>query len=459
MKQIIYLSDTSSHIYTDNTTTKFKTYIDPVKFNYVDYIEPWVAVKSITVSLTPNLVSVADRVLGVRSSICSEPIIRSNYFDRILCTFTISESFYSEDTKTITISFKNLIYFPSTIESLSSAEFSLVDINSDTELKINNQTQESSPTIIVVCIKQQRMSASGKYPFNLILESNTESSLKMFPDNTDMSFRTVLPRRLEFSRKWYVTLKALHLSSKIFNFHNESDLWISIESYVHWGKMGGIRMVDDSHPSMDEKIVLPSSHYATEEDIVAALNKIFQEKNAPIRLSFNIPLSRFIFRYTGDKEFIGESPMQRYHYCLITLSHKLSYCLGYSSDLEKKEEGKVKSFQFFPSKKLKSARQTFKARNPPNLWFEFPKQICIECDIIEHMLIGNRLVRSLRCVNIIEEKDDGIMSFIFQEHDYCEVKEKSFDIIHIKITDINGRPLKCERNGNTLVHLLFLNKW
>ena len=49
-----------------------------------------------------------------------------------------------------------------------------------------------------------------KPPFSIVLESNNEKSNQHYPQNNTSSFTTILPRRIEFSRKWIVTLKAFH---------------------------------------------------------------------------------------------------------------------------------------------------------------------------------------------------------------------------------------------------------
>ena len=92
----------------------------------------------------------------------------------------------------------------------------------------------------------------------------------------------------------------------------------------------------------------------------------------------------------------------------------------------------------------------------PSIFTSFPKEICLNCNIVNQIVVGDKVMRCLSFVSTISKEQDEIMSFYMKTNDKSKLETKSFDSIHIKLTDINGELLQCENPSTpTLVNLLF----
>ena len=128
----------------------------------------------------------------------------------------------------------------------------------------------------------------------------------------------------------------------------------------------------------------------------------------------------------------------------VTFSPKLARLLGFSSRIS----DTIKTIKFT---KLK----TIEAEFPISLWDGWPTHICVQCDLAEKMIVGSKPMRTLRCINISEERENRIMSFSFAQNDFSQLAMTSFDSIHIRITDLEGKLLKANNSTETIVQLMF----
>jgi hypothetical protein len=63
--------------------------------------------------------------------------------------------------------------------------------------------------------------------FNIFLDSSDENSKKYYPQNNSADFTIKLPERLEFDKKWEVTLKSCFVSNDLYNIYKDS-CWIKV---------------------------------------------------------------------------------------------------------------------------------------------------------------------------------------------------------------------------------------
>ena len=86
-----------------------------------------------------------------------------------------------------------------------------------------------------------------------------------------------------------------------------------------------------------------------------------------------------------------------------------------------------------------------------------PKQLMISCNIIEYSLFAGEMKQILRIISLPENYGDTFFNFEFFTNEYLNLETKSFDKIRIRITDLQGVPIKLLGNLSTRLQILFLN--
>ena len=442
MKDIIFVSSVYNHIHSENSCMSFKSYIDRKNLAYLPQTAIEVGVKYITLTIPALLLDPSSpQVFALKSDISSVPVIRNNIYDTILCTFSIRDAFVSKDDKSISIYFKRPLFFLTTIENLCQASFQLINATSNEELKHVYSQPSFNSTVICMCVKQRTM--TEQQPFNMLLQSENPMSKMLYEDNNNMKFRIHLPKRLDLNKKWSVTLKSLHITNKIDNIQQSGDYWFqyNYEKYEK-GKRSTTNLVES--PQFN----LPVGYYATEVEIFKILNKICHQNENLIKL--------FLIAKGGKKYFVLQLvQLEDYNQdlvikCKVKMSPTLAKLMGFTKEIS----DEIKEIN------LRGNKHRYFGEFPIDLWSGQPRQICIQCDIVEKMLVGSKLMRNLRCINIFEEMNNQVMSFSFDQNDFSRVEMKSFDSLEIKITDMNGEIITSDNqfiNIETIVQLMFVN--
>ena len=457
-RKVLYLSNTCNDIHTKNTNTDFRTTLEQnTLINFPAYETLTVALTFMTITL-PSDFDIPESVFAVKSNFSTNPVIRSSYFDEISTLFSYLNWYYSEDDRTITIKFETPLYFDTTISQLMDIHFTIWDLYSNSALKLEENAAEAeaetvnTPSIIGVKIMgdNSEIKKKRKSPFNILLESRDVISKEQHKSNNDSSFRITLPTRLEFSKPgWAVAVKSLYMSNRIWNIPTANDFWIEVEKYHHYG-MGGelddVRIAADE--PVEEKVDLEPGFYDSLSELVKVFNENCVRKKVPIKLIIVFGTS-ITFSYTGETKGDIMSKFRHlnldlFPYCMIKISPKLAHLLGFSSAAAL-ARGEVIVHDFFPED-LIWKKKSFTASRPANIWVFHPKQICIQCDIVESSLIGQKYLQSLQCMSIVEEREERIMHFSFSndDDDYVGLESCSFDTIQIRITDLNNNCLKMD---------------
>ena len=162
------------------------------------------------IKLIPNFNISKPHILGVRSTIC-EHSITNNTYDRIIGYINAKDL----QNDTIHITFNNPIYYSTTKEKLSQAHFELIDINTNESPSTHNGT----PTYIQIAVKSEH---KMKQTFSIFLDSSDVESKKIYNANSNMSFTTKLPERMEFRRNWEISMQGLFIPSKLNNIYEDT---------------------------------------------------------------------------------------------------------------------------------------------------------------------------------------------------------------------------------------------
>ena len=476
--KIIYLSNTSDHLHPGNTSSEFHTTLDHnMLMNIPPQLTTAATITFLTVTLPTNY-DVGETLFAIKSNLCSRPVIRSSFYDGVLALFSHLDWYYSEDDRTVTIKFDVPFYFTTTMANLMDIHFSLVDIYTNSPLNI---PASESPTMIGLKIMSEDSACVRKQPFNILLESRDAHSKIHHPTNCDSSFRICLPTRLDFPGQWAVVMKTLHMSNRIWNITDSTGFWLEIERY-HYVTFGGeageeeeeeeeegMEMTIAVDDTIERRLTLLSGYYADVSEILTVINTACSTRGIPIQLQI-VNVTSLEFKYVGEKksevmsslgsEVGRDDTVEILPFATMKISPKLACLLGFSRKVRDTEM----EHNFFPDKNWR--KKGFKADYPPNIWVFHPKQICVQCDIVDSTVIGHRHIKALQCMSIVEEKEEKIMSFTFPNDDEIDLAISSFDTIEIRLTDLADKDLQMDVSGidvdeedsmGTFVQLTFVN--
>ena len=355
--------------------------------------------------------SFKSHIFGLRSNI-SDPSIRNNSYDNIISLFIGNETNDVEH-----VGFKNPPFFNTRKELLSRAKFQIIDV--DTNLPPNFST--GSPTYIQAVIRKSV--ARMKKPFNIFLDSSCSKSKALYPKNNSMEFTIELPERLSFNRNWQVTLKSLFISNKILYLN---DCYVRY-FYYNWSKHEGFNL---------KELIMSSKPHSTIESFLK---------------QFNIVLDIYKIKIRG--EIVDEKVVLTYYEDWVEwqysntlfLSPHVAHILGFQ-----KYDGSDKEYKV---RFNKTAKQS--AFYEPDLFFMYPKNLIIGCDVVDDTIFGGEQIKLLRLVTNNVRSDGDILSFDFLQNEYVNLNVKEFKSIKIAILDPSGSPVKTGTSFPTRLQLMF----
>ena len=371
---------------------------------------------AIPIDMKPTMIQIdyfnTDGVLyGIRSNI-SDPTIRNNSYDNIISLYVGNTTNDVEH-----VEFRNPPFFKTRKELLSRAQFQIIDVN--TNLPPNFAT--GSPTYIQVVIKKSV--PKMKKPFNIFLDSSCPKSKALYPQNNSTEFTIELPERLSFNRDWQVTLKSLFIPNKIIHL---DDCYVKYY-YYKWS------MHQDFN--LHRFKIIPRSH-STIESFMKQFNIVLEIFKIKIR--GEIVDGKVVLTYYEDWEEWQYSNT-------LFLSPHVAHILGF-----KKYDA---SNPDFGVKFNKSSTQV--AFYEPDLFFLYPKNLIIGCDVVDNTIFGGEHVKLLRLVTNNVRVDGDILSFDFLQNEYVNLNVKEFKSIKIAILDASGRPVKTDVSFPTRLQLMF----
>ena len=360
--------------------------LDKYPLNGQRYVQ-W---KSEILATKVNLLKVG--ILALKSNI-GEYSIKNSSFERILGSFDANK--LPKDT--VQINFKNPSFFKTTKEKLSSADFQIID--SETDKLVNFSV--GAPTYIHCLVK--KVPDMGRTSMKMVLDSSDKESKKLFPQNNNMQFTIRLPERMEFHGDWKVCLKALFIPSRLNNIYPEK-CWIDF---------GG----DDDNMirKWDYPFHLRNGHYESERDLAVEIGTMMREENKP----FKVNIGR-----SGRPVFT--SKLARVS---IIFSPYLAHILGFTANLQ--ESPVKRNFQ------QKGAQHS--PAFPPNTMALLPRNLIVCCNVVEDTLFAGQHVKLLRLVtNSASSNPSSYTSFDFLHDEKFILRVKEFVTIEINVLDVTG---------------------
>ena len=387
-------------------------------------------------------------VLGLRTSIANYSI-RGNKFDQITSVWNAS----TLKDGIVQVDFKNPLYFKTSKEKLSNANFEIVDFTTEEQPYFGI----GSPTYIH-CLVRGIETSNMKQPFNVLLDSNCAESKKLFPQNTATDFKIKLAERISFNRNWMVSLQSIFLSNKLFNISGEMfnfkceekiklDDYEKVKQHYKMGKKDGFPQWERCSANMKEnrlgkpspflnckkEVEITSGCYTTIDELVEVIQADWEKNN------FNLTVK------VVDQRIKIENLNNELFDITLEISPYLSYALGFTKELD------LNSSSIFRIRD--SVTSTYDAQ----LSVFTPKYLIICCDIVDDTIFSGEHIKLLRMVVNNTAKSEEIISFEFLHHDFVPLSVKEFSTIHITITDVAGNPILTNSISPTYLQLVFAN--
>ena len=387
-------------------------------------------------------------VLGLRTTI-ADYSIRGNKFDRITSVWNASTLSH----KIVQVDFKNPLYFKTSKERLSNANFEIVDFTTEEQPYFGI----GSPTYIY-CLVRGIENSDMKQPFNVLLDSNCTESKKLFPQNTATDFKIKLAERISFNRNWKVSLQSLFLSNKLFNISGEMfnfkceekiklDDYEKVKQYYKLEKEDGFPQWEKCSAKMKENrsgnaspfltckkgVEITSGCYSTVEELIEVIQADWEKNN------FNLLIK------VVDQRIKIENKNRELFDITLEISPYLSFALGFTEELD------------LNSSSIFRIRDSLTSTYDAKLSVFTPKYLIICCDIVDDTIFSGEHVKLLRMVVNNTAKNEEIISFEFLHHDFVPLCVKEFSTIHITITDVAGNPILTNSISPTYLQLVFAN--
>ena len=404
MKTVYYASNMQSDLFPYNSRSKFESYIHHQHLNYIPSGDIEVGIKSITFDY--DLRVKTSKTLALKSNL-SYPTISSYGWDDIVCIFTIHKKGVQQ------FEFENPTFFPTDQHRLSRAEFRIVDIESNTPPDFSI----GSPTFIEVVVKNQlkRM----KTPFQLLLDSSCEESLKRFPTNTNTEFCIQLPKRMEFQKDWMVCLKSIHFSNKFYTLQDCAIKITGVERNGNkWGKI--MQVLREKFPHDLSALILMMN------TSTAGFLKFSLTRTGKVKIKIH-PLYL--------PEVLGES-------FDVEFTHDMAQILGLHSSQTK----------LIVSHQSPSVISKYKG----NISALDPLHFIVCCNLVEESILGGQRVKVLKYFPRQHSVTNAVDQS-FAHNNYVKLNEKNFDRITIRIADLTGKTIQCDPSIPTRLQLLFVN--
>lgn len=227
--------------------------------------------------------------------------------------------------------------------------------------------------------------------FYLTLPSN--SSMKIFPDNTLTRYNTKLYHRLEFrdEHEWEVALVEIHYP---YSFYNVT----STKCYILYRN-------DQQAPWT--KITLPGGYYEKPTDVLALINAHDKETNLHLRFQPHV-------------QRVATSVVDPTKKVQVQFSSILMLLLGFNPDQD-----------------LNSTRH---ARSKPDLQQGFPAHMYVYTDIIHPQMVGDIVAPLLRIVNLnpAQHAFGSYGAHVFYSPHYIPLQKQNFDQLEIDLRDSTG---------------------
>ena len=195
---------------------------------------------------------------------------------------------------------------------------------------------------------------------------------------------------LNFRRDWTVTLKTLFLSNELQNVDDCTCRYTLFN--------------DEMDYIVDREFILTNGSYSTLASLLHQISEEFKRNQMP----FSIEV------YGGGRVKIKcTTEIKDGNKLQLTLNKHLACILGYTPSTIDRQ-----SLRF-------DQKSEYFAPHNPNLYLQYPKNLIIGCNIVNHTIFGGQHVKLLRLITNSDNLDSDILSKINKlSEDITELIEK-----------------------------------
>ena len=386
-------------------------------------------------------------ILGLRTNLKTPDIFKNSVYDTQVEFINVKDHPQGVQIHEV----KNPVFFETTIEKISNANFELVDISSG---KLPNFSA-GTPTYVHLLVNN---SPKMTKRFNVFLDSSDKYSKHLFPSNAPHDFTIRLPERLQFDKKWSITLKKIFIGNDLYNIYRDS-CWFEInvlrtlptnesandvptffnqvppDQYEKYDPVTDKYLYDLLH--LESRFYLPDMRIKNITDLCALLQNHFDENN--IKIKIWIENERVCLKLIKNEEYL-----------LAEYSLKLSPHLAYILGFDKSGEG-VNKLQFQVQPEFKSAYR-------PNVTFLAPTNFIVLCDIVSESVFGDKSVKILKFLSTSFDPSKDIIDLSFHQDEFVDLNVKEFTTIRIQLLDATGNLIKSGKHIPTRCQIEFVKK-
>ena len=438
MKTVYFKSDAYSDVFSSNNAHKFTVSIKEELLNYQSNSNhPLIntAVKSISFRVTKR--PQTTQVLALRSDLKTEHTCFGSRYESIVSTFLLKdkgEQFASFHP--------NSIFIPSSIQKLTSCSFSLCNLEDESDTL--SYIDKVSPTIVEVWVKSRKEPRAIMQPFHIFVKSSDVESKEIFPYNTNTDFKFQLTEHKLLSGKWVILLRNLIVSRKFFNIPDDTSFKIRYVQFDYEEHTSGL--VTNVRNKIDQTVSIPAGYYADEETFVTEVSALLNSISSwQLQLSYNTETNKCLIDMAEVEE-------EENRINILHMSGPLAIALGFAREVDGNTSNNVKL-------RLQPDEDAFlQSDYEMQIFHKQPKQVLLNCNIIEPSLFGSKITPILQLIPINgRDVDDDIIYMSFPEHSYKDLAVTSFGHLHFWFEDENGGLLQMDENANsTYITLSFV---
>lgn len=261
--------------------------------------------------------------------------------------------------------------------------------------------------------------------FYITLISN--SSTKMFPENSTASFTVLLPQKICLKGEWCVGIAEMHYNYNFFNvcdgnnkiIFDKIDINSENRSFHVDDTENGIEKTSSDSDSIPLKRLEETVHngfYKSVQSLIDAVNEKMQ-KNIGINL---LSIDKFNNRTKVEQEKLEEKK-NFVKIDGIYFENRLAMQLGFEPN--------------------KNVLEHELSPHVGNIYYGIPDQMLIYTDVIEPVFIGHEKAHVLKIINTTSAVSDFGDSCYKEFHHihYVRLQKKEFEHISIDIRDYTGK--------------------
>ena len=358
---------------------------------------------------------------------------------------------------------ENPVYFPSTVQQLAVSTFRLCMLNSGRKI---NFIDENHPTTLEILIKTRPVEDKMD-KFIVTVKSSDATSKKAFADNSKTNFSYKMSEYKNLKGDWRVSLRSLIFSKRFWSLPYNDNYWIK------YGEYEADEASDKWHEQKKREryggITIPNGHYFDAEAFLDAV------KRKLTRLTdghLNLVLGENNNKVLLDTSGLAMNMKRKKKHQIVEFSKDLALRLGWidSEDDENIVENSYLPMTFSQGK-LVETRLFHEGKDkfqpfPENVR---PRQIILNCSIIEPTIYGDELKQILHLIpidtttnywtNAVGQEVDTVILSLPDQHLQKMLSVKYFNNIKFWLEDENGRAVKIDDNNSTdtFLTLSFIN--